>query len=607
MTFDHKLWRDCREQGAPFQDQLLSLVEILNDGQVTSAEIAQQSDDALIDLFCELTLDFKLLIVFDNIDHYVDLETLELFGLADKFVRTFIASESSAQIIFTCRPNVNYDLPKSHTQSLAGLSIDATRSMFRKRKAKVTSGELATAHARTKGHPFWLDLLAAQVAKKTQTLSELMGDGSNDGSNIPDETLRSIWAQLSTKEQMTLQALAETVRPTPALEISDYLGSQLRYKHIEKSIKSLKDLNLVVVKVEEEKELYELHPVIRKFITNTFKREQREPFIEAIIAVYDAMLSSLTGKGLESYDAANLQRWMESIELLLNVGKYQEALTKLSEVSARFRTKEPPNEFLRLCDRLFNEFDFLLLVPEPKFEPLFDCYVDLLTNLGRNQDAASALEDYFESLEGKGSRYIHYCDMQTYLHWRSEDYGVAIKWGKRGAELKTRTDVDTVFDTQHNLALAERDSGAVEPALRYFLAGKKLKDVISKDGVDPDRDEAYYGNIGRCLHLMGQIDNSLICYRKSGQVLEQLGSEASIENQAFLRQWVGELVWVKSDIELARKLLLSAWAKWKIVSPPKANRLAGRARDSMNININLDLDEIDQAERAFRAWVSKKS
>lgn len=49
------------------------------------------------------------------------------------------------------------------------------------------------------------------------------------------------------------------------------------------------------------------------------------------------------------------------------------------------------------------------------------------------------------------------------------DYIAAIKWGTDGAELKRESGVDTEFYSGHNLALSQRDSGAVDAALAYFL------------------------------------------------------------------------------------------------------------------------------------------
>ena len=59
------------------------------------------------------------------------------------------------------------------------------------------------------------------------------------------------------------------------------------------------------------------------------------------------------------------------------------------------------------------------------------------------------------------------------------EYKEAIRWGKKGQKLKESSGLDTLHDTSHNLALAERDSGNVSAALTYFLRGKKVDEVVA--------------------------------------------------------------------------------------------------------------------------------
>src|SRR5205807_2562437 len=120
-------------------------------------------------------------------------------------------------------------------------------------------------------------------------------------------------------------------------------------------------------------------------------------------------------------------------------------------------------------------------------------------------------------------------------------YLTAIKWGAEGVDLKKSTGADTKFDSGHSLALARRDFGMVDPALEYFLRGKKLPEVIAEKDGNTSLGGAFYGNVGRCLHLMGQIDPALSCYRKSACLLAE-SSRTLLENEAYIRQWVGEVL-----------------------------------------------------------------
>ena len=54
-------------------------------------------------------------------------------------------------------------------------------------------------------------------------------------------------------------------------------------------------------------------------------------------------------------------------------------------------------------------------------------------------------------------------------------FAAAIEWGEKGVDLKKQTNVDTVFGSEHNLALARRDAGEIEAALAHFLGEAELR------------------------------------------------------------------------------------------------------------------------------------
>ena len=86
-------------------------------------------------------------------------------------------------------------------------------------------------------------------------------------------------------------------------------------------------------------------------------------------------------------------------------------------------------------------------------------------------------------------------------------------------------------------------------------------------------------------------------------MLDSKGAEGSIENQAYLRQWVGELMQIKGELEISHKFFLAAFAKWHVISPPQANKLLNKIENKFDIKIDFDLSNVDPAERVFRKWV----
>jgi tetratricopeptide (TPR) repeat protein len=601
--YDHRLWRDCKEQSDKFEDHIITLIEALNDGRVLSGELSKQPIESLADLFCSLTEDLRLLVIFDNVDHYVDLERSVLVGPAGAFVTRFLSNESKATLVFTCRPSIVTTSTSMYAKRLEGLELHAVHELFNLRQASVSRKGVEEAYEKTQGHAFWLDLLAAQVAARAPlvTLESLLANIVSGGGEIPDGTLRSIWQSLRDREQIVLQALAEVLRPVSAITLSDYLQSKANFNQTSKAVRLLRSLNLLVVKrLDEGEEGFELHPVIRAFIHRTFKRSERVWFIDKILSFYDAFFGTHLAELSKRPTAMTVGRWLEGAELCVNAGHYERAFSRLNEVRSALRRNSSPVEFVRVTHRL------LASIPATKwrnftdFDTIFTLYHRCLVNFARLDDARTALEQYEETLEGKDARYINYCDMQTYMYWMNGDYLAAIKWGTDGAKLKQESGVDTPFSSEHNLALAERDSGAVDPALSFFLGGATVEEVLDPEHYDKDRGGTFYGNVGRCLQLMGQIDPALVCYGKSARLIEEEHEDSDIENQAYIRQWIGELLREKGEEDAALFFFRAALAKWSLVSPPKAVKIE---RIMTGTSSGVEVPSAVQAEVFALRWI----
>jgi hypothetical protein len=288
--FSLYVWRDCKEEGERFENQLSSVIERLCDGKISGKDLAQQNGKSIVELLLSVLGSRKALFTFDNIDHYVDLEAGTMAGTAALFVAALMDSQLECQAVFTCRPNVYYDHASALSLSLEGISLDATITLFAQRGSTPPRNEVVEAHQLTKGHAFWLDLLAIQLAKQDpQTnLSSLvmkMGAGTE---SLPEQTLlRSIWTTLNPAQQTVLRAMAETLRAETEAEICDYLGGELTYKKAMKALRNLRALNLIVIKKRENApDLLELHPLIRHFIRNSFPPKERLSYINRILAVY---------------------------------------------------------------------------------------------------------------------------------------------------------------------------------------------------------------------------------------------------------------------------------------------------------------------------------
>jgi len=169
------------------------------------------------------------------------------------------------------------------------------------------------------------------------------------------------------------------------------------------------------------------------------------------------------------------------------------------------------------------------------------------------------------------------CDMRCYSYWSRRDFGKAKAWGREGLDLKSVGNVDTKYDCEHNLALAQRDSGEVDPALKVFLNGEDLSKVIDPEIIEANRGGTFYGNIGRCLWLKGETQSALECLRKSAILLEDEHGVELLQNQGWAAFWIGEVLEVLGRPDLAWICYKRAEFKWKDVSPPKADQASAAA------------------------------
>ena len=233
------------------------------------------------------------------------------------------------------------------------------------------------------------------------------------------------------------------------------------------------------------------------------------------------------------------------------------------------------------------------------FDSVFTVFARILLNLGRDAECDALLAKYEATVKTKDSRYINYCDLECYRYWVTGNFQKAIEWGQRGKDLKGI--VDTQYSTELHLALAQRDAGIIDPALEYFLEGRPLADVIDPEELDDERGGAYYGNIGRCLHLMGQIDPAIVCYRKSAILLQKEAGHN--ENQGFARKWIGELLVSRGEFCVAKAFLEAAKQKWEMVGPPRIPEIEARLASIQMLTSDCDTLVARDIERYCLAWI----
>ena len=598
-------WRDCKEAGDSIRTQVAAAIERISSEETTSDMLADATDVDLANILAEYGRSIKTLFVFDNVDHYVDLEHFKFVGLMEKLVQQFSDTVTSSSLLITCRPNVSYADPKIVTIPMPGLSKDETCALFEKRGVHEGNSDINNAHEMTKGHPFWLDLIAVQVAEVPGvTLKGFLEDLRRGREESPD-ILSSIWSGLAEREQILLRTMAETVRPETKQTIEAYVSTKLRYAKFDKALRSLIRLNLVVVKPElDSPDLYDLHPLVRTFVKYSFSRLERLDFIHIIINQYHVIVKRIEKLLGAELPLPMLMRWTQKAELEIAAGNYVDSAETLEISRVALVGGGHSEEFIRVTRLFLEAVDWNTAPSEIKeFDKIVGEFVGCLDDIGDSQGADQILSRLEKTISEKTARYIHYADMRCYAFWKRGEFESAIEWGIIGKELKFKSNVDTVYGCDHNLALSKRDSGDYTGALEYFINGEPLEsflDPASKVSIDNGPQQ---GNIGRCLQLMGNTEGALVCYKKSIKALEYCNDSGRLSNFAYARMWIAEVLYEKKEYQTALAFAMSAEAILARISPSRAQR-AGDLKQKISSAIPTTTRNFDVlwADRQVRKW-----
>jgi hypothetical protein len=227
-------WRDCKEQSDRIRTQIVEVIVRFSAGGISSEDLAKASDSELVEVMVDHIADTHSIIVFDNVDSYVDLENGLFIGLLDNLVQMMAATTSTSRLLITCRPDVQYTSTAITTLKLRGISETEAIELFAKRNsnASVPDDDVREAWALTNGHAFWLDLLAVQVNEVPgTTLRKQLSDMRRGSDNVPD-VLSSIWGRLAERERTLLRLMAEAMRPETEQTIEKFASSQLGYHRL---------------------------------------------------------------------------------------------------------------------------------------------------------------------------------------------------------------------------------------------------------------------------------------------------------------------------------------------------------------------------------------
>ena len=100
-------------------------------------------------------------IVFDNVDHYVDVDQSLFTSAVSAFINEALRVEHQLVVILTCRPRISYASVRFREIYLRGLDANEALLLF---DTKIPGGlkegnrqTILRIHELTRGHPLWAD------------------------------------------------------------------------------------------------------------------------------------------------------------------------------------------------------------------------------------------------------------------------------------------------------------------------------------------------------------------------------------------------------------------------------------------------------------------
>ena len=601
-------WRDCREESDRLSTQILRLIERLSNGAIDANQIEVTDIKAVVGMLFHVLQDRKALLVFDNVDQYVDLETFEPVKGLEVLVSEAQARSHHSLFLFTCRPDVRVDESRAMRVPLAGLKENEIEELITARGVPMKDNHLAKElHRTTEGHPLWVNLIAMQAVRHQDGLRGALDLVRQGGATLPDTT-RTIWGMLNEQQRNVLRTMAELDRPEPESRLLDVLPG-LNVNRVNRAVKTLRSFHLIEIRTQAEGEpLLGLHPIIREFVRTNFPKKDREQYVGAIIGFFERMIVRF--KGLLSQDPSYdiMEHWTRKAELQITFRRFEEATSTIAEVTQPLINRGYSEAMIRITKRLLSEIDWAEACSYKDFDTVFKECLTAMIQIGHDS-SDHFLTRYEAAIPGRSSQFVLLCDLRCYADWYTGKYDSAIRWGEKGDQLKKTTAVDTGFSTRHNLALSLRDAKRVSEAIENFLEGESLDAVVTPGARIQGKGAHFYGNIGRCLFLTGRIDEAWVCYVKSAQLLEESRTHSDRLNKGYIRSWIAELLVKQKKYELAAAAYRAAECVWNDSSPPRAKQAKDKLKTlvTQHPEFRTYLEKADwKAEEVYGHWLGRQ-
>lgn len=605
--FNKKLWVDCRELPSTMHVKLLNLIETITGGaESTTAYKDEQLSDTIKRFFKHISKE-RILIVFDNIDAYVNLDSEELVGELCELIEVVLTRQNDSLIILTCRIPIYDSRANFRTIKLDGLKEPEGISFLKNRGVQFENEEDEEACKQIikiiKGHPWWLGLIAGQMLSAKMSPKEYL-DENRDGILARDSQVENyfgaIWKNFNTSTgkvaQHIVRFLAETARPLSCEDLSILIGEN--FKNTDKAVKMLLNLNLLIAHTESktQSKCYQVHPLVREFIHNNYDTTIQKPYVDKLVELiigsdlYKIIFISdpTTIEGdKKQYDPKDI---IDSVETCLTSRNTADALIILSSTYILLVDNGYHAEFLSLGERILNGIDWKKeeMGTSKKRAQFVGQYLDLLVLQDQSRARVEFILTSYENVCEKNTiPYSGFLAIKANILWRCENYKEAWKALCDYEDIYEKTKEAWRFSDMDNLkGMILREMNRIDDALEVFNETLESSEK--------------YGNIAKCYHIRGDLeqalDNLRICLRR---LLDGRNVFSDYVNLGYAYFWIAQIYDEMGEGDKAKIFLLLCQDDWKEYAPGLLPRTEDLLKKLGGIDIRLEPAEVQRLLEEF--------
>ncbi|KOS68166.1 hypothetical protein AEA09_06095 [Lysinibacillus contaminans] len=568
--FDVGIWIDCRELPDSLHYKIIETLDKISGGKESSLLYKDEQLKDTVKRFGDYLSKHKLLLVFDNIDAYIRLDTEGPAVELEPFLNCILETNHNSLVIFTSRPSLIHHSSDFYNLRLGGLSEKDGIEFFKKRDIKLENNNSIDYCKKiielTKGHPYWLGLIAGQLDKGSDNFKTLVRNFSLN--NVPErrriqEYFKNIWDQLNNDRQKLLRYLVEAHRP---LTDSEILILDKGPHKIRQELRRLERLGLLEPhsNLHDEEVLYQVHPLVREFIHETFTTQAQEQFVQKVLYVFlpktivDMLFTNPSN--ITAIESVTPSAILESLETCLNSRNTSKALTLIEQYQYIIQNSGFHHQFLSVGCRILDSIDWEEenLVNNFRSQQFLDNIINQLIHMGDSRFEIY-LKQYESLVESNTKNYLKYLALLADVEWKLRNYESTIKYSFQYEDLAGKLDDTTgIIDVKYSRALALRDSDKADEALSLF---NEVRETRSED------DKEYLGNCAKCYHKLGDYDNAIKYLNKSLKLLLKDNTYQSRTNLGYAYLWFSEIMYDQHKISEAKEYLEKAEQIWREYAP----------------------------------------